>query len=1118
MKRIEISGSLITTSALHIGAGWDAIRDVELSPTQQARRETADAGFAAVQLDCNQAPCIPGSTLKGVLRARALRIGIDDAIVTRVFGGSDSANPSIGGVQFLVGRWAGYPFAPKCDEAGTYGKNTLTLPLARHARDRKTKAVENKKLFTKDVVADGAKFDIRLRITRDNVTEEDITILLGLLNAFDGTTEGITLGAGSGSGLGAAKWSLSQVTTLQQTNSQDLWDALLKGQFVLKRTALAATQLSTPKECIAVDLAIPIDGPFLSHGGVKKENGIESFVPRRTRSGEPVFSGASLRGALRSQAERICRTVGLEVDDAAHPFEPLHVLFGSEKRKGGLRFSDFVAAGGSEFSQEFVAIDRFTGGAADGLKFKGKSVLDPTLKGQLIIDLKALKATSAQADSPVDFTDAALGLLLLVLRDLDDGDVPLGFGAAAKGYGQVSAACSATTAVRTALCSITRDPEYAVLAIQEHFSAVEKWASTIPVKSVENVCPPLLKRGKDNEQNLFHPPYTFIPLSSPGKKPPDSWISVAQCLVEGHEKLHHWHSRYAVTTADGLQPVYSGQISCELTTLTPLVIGAAQHAAGDSSGTNKIEQFQIRGNPAIPATSLRGLFSGLVEATTQSAMRVLSDGEALSVRMTTDQALPRVGVVVQGDGCLKVSELGKISDEWAISEGAASTLHRLADLAARASDKAHPEIKRAEGGRQLFDWQTGGAAPRLAVGQKVFFRERSGTKEVAEIAWSQIWRKSVSANGKNFCGRDFVANIDPELVPFSSVRKLISPAEWMFGFAAQERLTPSSSTSAERSLTSFAGKLRFSMATSITPITLVGPPIRLKILASPKPPSPSMYMHPKLMPPGGKSKFVSKVDLASNPGNYHANGYKTYPPHARQRFTPATPLGAATRKLDISGNFAAEYDSKANFPWQSTTAENDENNNQRASVTPIPEGSTFNFSISFDNLSQHELEILAFAIAPHTQYVHRLGMGKPIGLGTVKIRPTKMEICNRLARYCSDEISTARAHMTWTPAKAESTRDICSVIDSLAAAARRKLTHLGDGRESPIGTAIWNAIAYSGHPEAPCHPTITPARADQRNAELETYAWFVKNETSAQGAQFMQTPNPEQPLPVFFKN
>jgi len=147
-----------------------------------------------------------------------------------------------------------------------------------------------------------------------------------------------------------------------------------------------------------------------------------------------------------------------------------------------------------------------------------------------------------------------------------------------------------------------------------------------------------------------------------------------------------------------------------------------------------------------------------------------------------------------------------------------------------------------------------------------------------------------------------------------------------------------------------------------------------------------------------------------------------------------------------------------------------------------------------------------------------LGMGKPIGLGTVKIRPTKMEICNRLARYCSDEISTARAHMTWTPAKAESTRDICSVIDSLAAAARRKLTHLGDGRESPIGTAIWNAIAYSGHPEAPCHPTITPARADQRNAELETYAWFVKNETSAQGAQFMQTPNPEQPLPVFFKN
>ncbi len=68
-----------------------------------------------------------------------------------------------------------------------------------------------------------------------------------------------------------------------------------------------------------------------------------------------------------------------------------------------------------------MAIDRFTGGAAPGLKFDADYADRPRLTGKIRVDLDRIEPW-------------ALGLLALTFRDLIEGDITFGFGAS-KGYG-----------------------------------------------------------------------------------------------------------------------------------------------------------------------------------------------------------------------------------------------------------------------------------------------------------------------------------------------------------------------------------------------------------------------------------------------------------------------------------------------------------------------------------------------------------------------------------------------------------------------------------------------------------------------------------------------------------
>jgi len=222
------------------------------------------------------------------------------------------------------------------------------------------------------------------------------------------------------------------------------------------------------------------EGPLLTNDATA--SGLSGFdhAPLLATIGDwtkPALVGSGLRGVLRSHAERIARTlvtrdaVDQDHDDPEQYFlehcpacDPLarrtrresdgvaleccdsllHAagqdpndevrpeqlclacqLFGSTRNGSRLIVEDALYDDSNGLPKykmlDFLAIDRFTGGGAEHLKFDALALWRPTFKVRMFLE------------NPEEWE---LGWLTLALRDLADGWLRVGFGAA-KGFGQV---------------------------------------------------------------------------------------------------------------------------------------------------------------------------------------------------------------------------------------------------------------------------------------------------------------------------------------------------------------------------------------------------------------------------------------------------------------------------------------------------------------------------------------------------------------------------------------------------------------------------------------------------------------------------------------------------------
>lgn len=378
---------------------------------------------------------------------------------------------------------------------------------------------------------------------------------------------------------------------------------------------------------------------------------------------------------------------------------------------------------------------------------------------------------------------------------------------------------------------------------------------------------------------------------------------------------------------------------------------------------------------------------------------------------------------------------------------------------------------------------------KLMPGHTVYFNVGLDSEQrptVTAISFSSIWRGLVpSEDGGMASTWDFFRQYGRngsrgEILPFNSRRQTISPAEAMFGFVSADA-TPGGQRGA------YAGRVRFSAARLAQAVpeserqalfcddgTLEPRPedppgpsyVKLKILSSPKPPSPAMYFRPD-----GNGKPIPKHDLRVR---HEPNGRKVY----------------------------LHKDKLTDKPWLTAS---EKNKNQKNAVRPLnPKAceryGSFWFHVDFDNLSKVELDLLCFALRPTEKYRHKIGMGKAIGLGAVQIEPVALFLIDRTKRY--RDLFGSR-YRKIHPAL-DTTNDLrperCYARELLAlegvALEPDIFRNRAEAHAGRMPADVHDAVRLTGEPEhldehCGVHVPLTLDQSD--SSEDETYAWFSAN-------------------------
>lgn len=375
-------------------------------------------------------------------------------------------------------------------------------------------------------------------------------------------------------------------------------------------------------------------------------------------------------------------------------------------------------------------------------------------------------------------------------------------------------------------------------------------------------------------------------------------------------------------------------------------------------------------------------------------------------------------------------------------------------------------------------------------GDIVFFSSDSNTKEVTEIAFSAIWRAPVG-EGKNpekiATAHDFFSAMSKDFLPMNPDREFITPAELLFGFTED---CSDSKKDSDKKVNAFKGKVNVSFGRLSKEHSnrndLEQKELILKILASPKPPSPSMYF--------GNNGYVSKQELKPldkkdlEPSGHKPQGVKFYVHH------------------DVNKN---ENDNN-NYQWE--TANSTENLNQKNKVTPVKAGVEFYFHIDFNNLSEEELGLLFYSLKPTDDFKHKLGMGKSIGLGSINIEPQALFKIDRKSRYDLKKYDFQNRYsevIKFTDELTDNISDNIPDIYELEEKALRcpivkgKLNNYRNKSNIKSDEANHKALSTIGKQFDLEENTFISIPLTSENEE-KTYEWFVNNDKLKSGNQYLK--------------
>ncbi|MEW6065519.1 hypothetical protein P378_01950 [Desulforamulus profundi] len=247
-----------------------------------------------------------------------------------------------------------------------------------------------------------------------------------------------------------------------------------------------------------------------------------------------------------------------------------------------------------------------------------------------------------------------------------------------------------------------------------------------------------------------------------------------------------------------------------------------------------------------------------------------------------------------------------------------------------------------------------------------------GEKDKTEIALSNFIYASKELKPGDLVYAGVSGNEVKYMVPVQISRRLFKAStgellpEYLRPCGRYEKLCPACrlfgwvkpSTSDDKGFASYAGRVEVSDG------KLVGKNrtedmVTLAELASPKPTATFFY----LADSEGKARYINKRD-----------GYQ--------------------QTLKLRGRKFYRHHSR--FQWQKGSSDNKRN---RTIKDPVKPGSRFSFLVRFENLTEEELGALAWSIQLEEGLFHRLGYGKPLGLGSVRISIESCKTFNFQKRY-----------------------------------------------------------------------------------------------------------------------
>jgi CRISPR-associated protein (TIGR03986 family) len=507
---------------------------------------------------------------------------------------------------------------------------------------------------------------------------------------------------------------------------------------------------------------------------------------------------------------------------------------------------------------------------------------------------------------------------------------------------------------------------------------------------------------------------------------------------------------------------YSGYISCNLEVITPLFIssGAPKSQNGPKGDHPVYSFFSIDGqNPTIPATSLRGMIRSIYEAVTNSCFAIFDDqkctrrmdsneaGKLIPARLTLNEgkwtARLYKGRTLTGFPNLQAAawikrydhldekqvrrpiiDLGTITHgslAWAVMKpirhpkkpifwwDVQAIFQQESEARQWLRKNYHPDYRIEEGYVYISGKNTEkkhderfffGRGDSIEVSQTVIqeyngilkdYRERhqealkdksnkfpkinpKGKKEsaVSSFMWRDdklqdgdlVYAMVTTVNGKETIDYLVPVQISRRYFPCSRGEMLpeylktcekyeeLCPACRLFGWVGHNQ--------GNKELRgAYAGRVRISQGVLIKDLGRENP-VTLAELGSPKPTTTFFYLSE-----GGKASFIRKT-----------NGYKK---------------GQQIRGRKLYRHHGSK------FVWQ----RGKKTNRNRTLLDPVKAGSIFSFTIRYENLTEKELGALVWSIKLEEGLFHRLGYGKPLGMGSVKVSIDQCKRYDYRTRYTS---------------------------------------------------------------------------------------------------------------------